>query len=335
MAFTFSDLQSEVKRRATRDQSGTEFDTAVKNIINTSLFRIGREALWKNLRRATTVSVTASTESFNLPPQVSDRFFLWHEEYGYPYVMGYIPEQKFLSLNVDRDTTGTPTHYRTWTTDMILAQPSSASVITIASSSASDTSISVTVFGIVSGYPDYETITTNASDGTTASAGSKSFTSVDRIVKASSSVGRITATSNSAAVTVAVLPVGDTTAGIIYRKIKLYPLASSAFTLNVFYYKDMYRLVNDGDCHELGQDFDEAVVLLATAKINYENNKDEGDKFFGLYKDELRTLKKNNVDKIDWFPKLGRQGESTSDPLIHPYLSYRQVFSGYAGPRAY
>jgi hypothetical protein len=32
----FLDLINEVKRRATRDQSGTTFVTAVKNIINTS-----------------------------------------------------------------------------------------------------------------------------------------------------------------------------------------------------------------------------------------------------------------------------------------------------------
>ncbi len=333
MAFTFSDLQAEVKRRATRDQSGTEYDTAVKNVINTSLFRLAREALWKNLRRATTITATASTEETVLPPQVSDRFFLWHEDYGYPLVLDYIPEQKFLSFNVDRDTTGTPTGYRMWTTDMIKAQPSAASVVTISSSDSDDTNIDVTIFGVVSGYPDYETKTTHSDDGTTSVDGSKSFTSVDRIVKGSSSVGRITATSNSAAVTLAVLPVGDTTAGIIYRKVKFYPLASSSTTVNVYYYKDIYRLVNDGDVHELGQEFDEAIILLAVSKINYENNKEEGDKYFGLYKDEKRSLMKTNVDKIDWFPTLEKQGRGRT-PLVHPYLGYNQIGANY-GPKVY
>lgn len=335
MALTFKDLQDEVKRRATRDQSGTEFDTAVKNIINFSLFRVANEAKWKVLRRATSFSATASTEEFVLEPQISDRFFMWHEEYGYPYAMIYVPEHEFISLGQDRDTTGTPTHYRTWTTDMIKTQPTSASVVSIASSSASDTNISITVFGTVSSYPDYEIITTDSSDGTTAVSGSKSFSKIDRIVKNSSSVGRITATSNSAAVTLAVLPVGDTTAGIIYRKVKLYPLASSAFTMNVYYYKDVYRLVNDGDVHELGQMFDEAIILLSTAKIDYQTSKKEGDNFFALYQDELRYLKRNNVDKIDWFPKLMKPGESSmNNPMLHPYLSYKQAGANY-GPRIY
>ena len=63
MAFTYSDLQNEVKRRATRDQSGTDFDTAIKNIINTSLFRVCREAKWRQLRRTTYFeTVTTYTE---------------------------------------------------------------------------------------------------------------------------------------------------------------------------------------------------------------------------------------------------------------------------------
>ena len=329
MGLLFSDIQDEVKRRSTRDQAGTTFDTAIKNTINLSLFRLAREANWKVLRRTTTFTCSASTEEFVLAPQISDRFFMWHEDYGHPYRMTYIPEPEFISLGLNRDDTGTPTYYRMWTTDMIKAQPSAASVITIASSSASDTTVNVTVFGIVSGYPDYEVI---AANGTTAVPGTKSFTSVDRVVKDASTTGRITATSNAAAVTVAVLPVGDTTAGIIYRKVKIYPLASSEFTMNVYYYKDPYRLINDDDTHELGHEFDEALILLSTSKMNYEQGKD-GDKFFALYKDELKSLRKNNIDKIDWFPKL-KKANPQSIGGVHPHLSYSN-FGSYFGPRAY
>jgi hypothetical protein len=334
MAFLFSDLQTEVKRRSTKNQGGTQFDTAIKNIINLSLFRIARDAYWRTLRREETLSITASTEEFNLPIQVTQRCFLWHEEWGYPYVMNYIPDQKFLAMGTDRTVTGIPTHYRMWNVDMVQEQPSSASVITVQSTSTSDTNIDITVFGTVGGYPDFEVITTNASDGTTSTAGSKSFTYVERVTKSASSVGRITATSNAAAVTVATIPVGDTTSGIIYRKVKMYPLASSAFTMNVFYYKDPYRLVNDGDVHELGQDFDEAIILLSVAKMKYEQNQEEGDKFFGLYKNEIKSLRRTNIEKIDWFPTLERAGNARRlDPLVHPYVSFKQ-FGANFGPRS-
>src|SRR5260221_2008180 len=54
MAFAFSDLKSEVKRRATKNQGGTQFDTGIANTINTSMWRVAREARWRSLRRQTT-----------------------------------------------------------------------------------------------------------------------------------------------------------------------------------------------------------------------------------------------------------------------------------------
>ena len=125
-------------------------------------------------------------------------------------------------------------------------------------------------------------------NGTTQALGSKSFTSIERVVKSGSTVGRVTVTTNSANNTVAVLPVGDTTGGILYKKIQLFPLPNEIIPINVQYYKDPYRLVNDEDIHELGQEFDEAIILLATSKMKYENNQTEGDKFYALYQDEIR-----------------------------------------------
>lgn len=410
MAFTFSDLQDEVKRRGLRDESGAEFDTAVKNIINTSIFRLNRESTWRVMRRKTSfdtvttyttgsgggtftndsknVTVTGATfltdsievgrriqlqgssktyiiktitgettltldqvydgttisgtgtysilaqEEYNLPVQVGHRMFMWHEDYGYPFQLAYVPDQTFFNSIADIDTEATPEAYRMWGEDMVISQPKEASVLTISSSSSSDTSIKVNVFGTVSGYPDSETITTNSSNGTTTVNGSKSFTNIERVVKEGSSVGRITVTANSANTTVAVLPVGDTTAGIMYKKIRLWPLPDKIMPIHVQYYKDPYRLVGDGDVHEFGQDFDEAIILLSVAKIKYENNQQEGDRWFAMYQDEVRSLRKTNMDKIDWFPKL-QSAKSNNRSSIHPFLSYSQVGSQFGPGRRY
>ena len=385
--FTFADLQAEVKRRSTRDQGGTQFDTATKNIINTSLFRVGRECPWRVLRRKSyittetsystgtgAVSVTASsasfsvtgatfitdniqigrrikfgtdsgyytirtitsetagtidrlyggttstttsyeilpTEEYNLPIQFNpQRGFLWHQAYGYPVQLEYVTEQDFRSYNVNDTQEGKPIVYRMWGQDMVITQPVQASVMRVTSSSASDIAIAITVFGIVSGYPDYEIITTNSSDGTTAVSGSKSFTSIERVSKGASTVGRITVDANSAADIVAVMSVGDTTAGILYSKVQLWPLPDGVYPINAYDYKDPWRLVNDNDVHELGQEFDEAIILLSVAKVKYETSmNDDGDKFFGLYQDELKTLRRTNMDKVDWLPSLKRPQNS-------------------------
>ena len=156
------------------------------------------------------------------------------------------------------------------------------------------------------------------------------------MVKSASTDGRITVDANTANTIIAVLPVGDTTAGILYRKIQLYPLPNSAFDINVQYYKDPYRLVGDNDVHELGQEFDEAIILLAVSKVKAEAEIESGtDNFFSMWKDELKSLKKTNVDKIDWFPTLRRPGKANIlNRRFHPYASQAQVGPFY-GSRSY
>lgn len=404
---TYKQLQDEVKRGALRDQGGTTFDTGIGNIVNRSIFRIGRECPWRSVRRkaffttvatyntgtgagtftnsSTAVTVTGATfltdgievgryiklsgsgtyyivrqitgettlvldrvysgittttgtysilgqGEYNLPIQAGHRMFMWHKEYGYPWKMIYITDQDFYDSGVYDTDEAIPLYYKMWGANMIIEQLREPSVVTIVSSSASDTSQIITVFGTVSGYPDFEELQCN---GTSTRVGIKSFSSIDKVVKAASTVGRITATANSGNTTVSVLPVGDTTTGILYDKVQLYPLPNTPFEMKVQYYKDPLKLVNDGDVHELGEDFDQAIIFLAVSVLKYENNQSEGDKFFALFKDELKTLRRTNMDKIDWFPRLKRAKDSrsaVSDILVVRNLGFRQV-GPYFGPR--
>ena len=405
---TYKDLQDELKRRSTRDQGGTQFDTAIKNLVNFSLFRLGREAPWRVLRRKSSfntvtsyttgsgavnvtnaspnVTVTGATfvtdnvhidrmvkfsgsgkfyrilqitgettlvlnqnfdstssatntyeilpqAEYNLPIQAGHRMFMWHEAYGYPFKLQYITDQDFVSHSAYLSIKYIPTHYRMWGEDMVIKQLSKPSVINVFSSSELDVSIPITIFGVVAGYPDYEIIYTNDSDGTTTtSAGKKTFQSVERIVKGLNTIGRISATANTATDLIAVMPVGDTTAGILYKKVQLYALPLTVHPIYVQYYKDPYRLVNDGDVHELGQEFDEVLILLATSKLKAEQNFEaEADRFFMLYKDEVNNLRKTNCDKIDWFPTLKRPKNTAQDMLVSSNLLFRQAGANF-GP---
>ena len=409
MALTFLDLQGEVKRRATRDQAGTEFDTETQNAINLSLLRVAREAPWRALRRAgyfTTVdsyttgsgaaSVTASSKSvtvtgatfltdnvvigrrikfsgsskyftirtitgettltldvafdgttsttntyeilpqevYNLPVQCNPtRFFMWHNAYGYPYQVQYVTEQDFRKFNITDTNINIPISYRIWGQDTIVEQPLQGSVMRVYSSASGDTSKSITVFGTVSGYPDYEIITTNSSNGTTATSGSKTFTSVDRVTKDSSTTGRITVDANSANTTIAVLPVGDISNTIMYSHVALYPLPNDVYDMNIQYYKDPYFLVNDGDVHELGGEFDEAIILLALTKVRYSQSiNEDGDRMIALYQDEIKSLRRTNIDKIDQLEVLKRPSQSGPNNLLaHRNLAYVQL-GGMYGP---
>ena len=398
-------MVDEVKQRATRNQGGSYFDSTIKNIINSSLFRISREAKWRCLRRKTSfktvssytsgtnfVTVTNSStaislistacdlftdkveigrrvkfgadshyymitainsntnfvinlpfrgatttrttyeilpqEEYSLPMQVDHRSFLWHEDFGYPYRMYPVPDITFYDTGVDLNTKNTPTHYRMWGENYVKTQVPSASSISLVSSSSSDITCKVIVFGDIGGYPNSEEVTLS---GTTTVATTNSFDNVERIAKNSSTVGTVTATSSLGSYTLVVIPAGDVTANVKYSKIQLFALPTRVFDINVQGYKDPYRLVNDNDVHEMGQEYDEAIILLSVAKIKLEENQQEGDRWFQLFKDELDNLRKTNIDKPDWMPVLKRPNEGRTDPFVTKNLLYRQAGS-YYGP---
>jgi hypothetical protein len=405
MSLTYLDLRNEVKRRSTRDQSGTQFDSAIDTLLNTGLARIARETAWKVLRRkydfetvgayttgtgavsvtndskavtitgatlitdgievgrridlggsqinyivstitgeeTLTVNVafdgtTSSTQSYHmygqeeyvLPAQCDRIGVVWHEDFGYPYNLEYVPESDFLTSSIDMHDGDTPVLYRQWESDWVLQQPLEPSSVAVSSSSASDTTQKVTIHGIsTNGMPDSETISLS---GTAPQSGNLSFTSIERVVKDASTVGQIIATTNSANVTVARMPAGDATAGIHYSKVSLYPLPTRVFPVHIWAYKKPWRLVADTDVHELGSDFDEAIILLATARLNYQQSQKEGDRFITLFADELKSLKNRNSDKYDWLPNLRRPRDSRSSRGgVHKYVSYQQLGGKY-GP---
>ena len=192
--------------------------------------------------------------------------------------------------------------------------------------------MTVRVFGNSYSYPDSETIGLN---GATAATGSTLFSSLERVMKDASTTGRITiAASGDTSVVYAVIPAGDVTSGILYKKIQIHPLPTEVFDINIQYYKEPFALVDDDDVHELGQEFDEAIILLAVTKIRSETNQAEAATFYELFKAELTTLRRTNADKIDWFVTMKRPYSSRAGYVGGTMLQYRQAGS-YYGPQGY
>ena len=401
----FKYLQDEIKRRALKNQSGTEFDDEVKNVANASMLRLAREAKWRVLRRkayfdtkasytsgTNFVSVTNSSNAFSfittaanlwtdkvevgrrihlgtsswdytirtinsntngtidmayrgttatrttyeiypqeeyaLPVQVDHRCILWHEDFGYPFRMHYIPTQTFLDRGLVLTEKNICTHYRMWGESSAKAPLPTATPLVITLSSTTDIGVAVTVMGTVAGYPRTERVAWGAVANTNTAY---EFESVETISKDSNTVGTISIVSSRGSYAIAVLPAGDSTDVVKYSKVQLFPLPNRVFPINVFHYIDPYKMVNDGDAHLLGENFNEAIILLSVAKFKYQDSQTEGDKWIKMYEDERDSLKKFNVDKIDWLPILERPNQGRTDPFVTKGLLYRQA-GGYYGP---
>lgn len=126
-------------------------------------------------------------------------------------------------------------------------------------------------------------------------------------------------------VTVGVLPIGITTTGPMYQKIQVYPLPNWIFPIYVYFYKLPYQMVNPGDVPEIGEDFTQAIILLAVARLKAEQNQaTDSANFMQLYQQEINSLKKTNLDKIDWKMILKNPGQDGGDQFTGS-LRYVQV----------
>jgi len=308
----FSDTIDEVKRRLARSgMSAADIDPYVKRWINSALKTIAGEASWKDLRKQDTISTVDGTEEYVLPIDFGNMAFVWHRLLGYNYRLLPIPERKFVNIGFIGTTEGIPYWYRLFSTKSVLAQPTSASVIKVVSSDADDDAV-IRIEGVVSGYPDAESLTLN---GTTAVSGTKQFTEIFRISKSEATEGRITVTSNNDVITVAVLPAGLLFNTLRRKWIRFYYIPdTTGDTINIYYYQKVFKLVDDNDAPPFDEDFDELIILKA-CQIGMgfeEGNLDKAKKIWLDYRDELARLRKDNLKDDDWKPLLESFGQSAN-----------------------
>ena len=177
-----------------------------------------------------------------------------------PYHIHSISEQTFDTVEPNRTRTGNPGTATLFEMKGVAIQPSSASVITVASSSASDTAEKVVIRGLVSSEDDFEELSLN---GTTTVNSSKSFSRIDSVTKSAVTVGRITITSNSASVTNAVM--GRLEQTVRFKRLRLYPEPAATITITIKHFKRSVILTDRYHDTEIPRDWDYVVDALAVA----------------------------------------------------------------------
>lgn len=236
---SFREIYTQVGRFVQDTSSGRA--TKIKDRINARYRIAANRHNWSELDRRATVTLTAGADTVTMPKDV-DLIYLILQN-ATPQVLA---NESRVNMYRRHGTTITqqdkPLEYADAGTTGARNQPTSASVITVVSSSASDTSIIVRVQGFVSGELLTEAITLT---GTTPVAGTNTFTEIVRVSKDDATVGVITFTSNAAAVTNATLGPREFTA--VYRKIQLYRVPNAADTITILYKMRVPRLVNDED----------------------------------------------------------------------------------------
>lgn len=153
-------------------------------------------------------------------------------------------------------------------------QPTSASVIRIVSSSASDTTAAkaITITGDTANGVTSETLTPN---GTTPVSGTTSFTTILSVTKGAAWVGTMTMTSNSAAVTNLVLFPAEY--GRSYPQMRLLYLPTGSETISYRFYRRPRELSAANDITDIPPPFERILVFDALLMLGaYDNRLDGG-----------------------------------------------------------
>jgi len=182
-------------------------------------------------------------------------------------------QQDYRLIQPDTTITGTPSAF-IWTgRQEVAAQPSNASSLFVVSSSASDTTQTCYVTGVITGgYPVTASVTLTGTTAVNVASATSTWERVDKFYLSAVAVGTVTLTEDSGGgATLGVIPIGQTTTD--YTGFSLWMTPSSVIT----YYVDIVRAVTDlaqsTDVPVLPEDFHD-VLLLGCVMDEYQHLSD-------------------------------------------------------------
>lgn len=255
---TFKDLQDQVLAYLDEGGSTGTSLTLVKNFLNQAQqMRLSMQP-WKFLEWDSAELLTCIA---------GQRIYALHQEFWRPIYFFNRATKTYLIEVPNRqladtqarwnDVTGNVLQYRLTSRTPVAAQPTSASVVTISSSSAADvgSTLAITVKGVTANGVTSDTISPS---GTTPVAGAVAFTKILSVSKAMAWTGNLTMTSNSAAVTNLFLY--PTEYGRSYQQIEFLVLPGSPDVIEYKFIRQPATMVADYDVPDIP--FPHAQILV-------------------------------------------------------------------------
>lgn len=242
------------------------------------------------------VSATGGTEDYILPSDFLSCVSLLDKTNKIQ--LTEIDSQQWVQGYKDSiDTQGTVNNYLILE-DVVMNQPSSASVITFVSSDATDTTQNVYVRGVVGNGEDYEVVSLA---GTANASTTKQFTRIYAIGKDSSTAGVVTVTANSGATTVAYI--SRESLQTRYKKLRLASIPANSLTLEMIYTKNSLPMSQDYDYPDL--DCEDVLEAGATADaLKYKRQYAKADYWENTFEkrlDDWMWARENQANRVHLF----------------------------------
>lgn len=263
--------------------TSSAMQTIIKNYVNDIYFDLLKQVDWQSIDDDYSFNTTAGQSDYVLPYNFGKEIYVY-DSTNKIEIAPIDMQQLVRDYSSGINDTGAVQRYLI-INKQVRNQPSSSSTLSLVSSSASDSTQTVRIKGIDSnGVELDESVTLN---GTSAQVTSNSYTDIVSISKSATTVGRVTITSNSGAVTVAIMSPAD----LAYRvtAIRLHYTPDSSYTIKVPYIINPMPLSSDYDQPII--DCADVLELGATMKAwRYKRQMAKAVEYERQYKEAVQTL---------------------------------------------
>ena len=294
----------------------TQKDDMIDEFVNLTLQEINNPGWamkgfahnWSFNRRKHTFATVASTEFYVLPRDL-DKVSLIRQTTS-PTRLRYVRDDTFYRAIPDPTATGNPRFYRLWEEEGVAVRLATADTITIVSSSTSDdSSISVSVVGYDSdGIKRSESLSMN---GTTDVDGAITFVADRplRISKSADTTGKITVKETSGDTTLVIL--GEHERSPRFKVIGLYPIPSSAITMQLEYWTRIRRLEHAESVPDIDNKWIWLIRQGALAKVyQYQNKESDFTIAQSVFRNGVKAMVKADMSYPDEIPSLKKKGRA-------------------------
>ena len=233
----YADMQTNVGNNIQDTSSATQ--TIIGRVLNDAYFDLMRRVNFRAINEDFTFASVAGTEDYVL-----------RSDFG-KEIRVVDPTNKFCLTKVDLyrlfqevdslNASGTPSRY-TIIDSAAQANPSSASALSIVSSSNSDTTQTLFIRGYTGTVEVNESVTLT---GTTPAASTNSYTEIKQFTKSATAAGTVTITSNSGAITNAVI--APEVLDYKVKKIRLQPIPTGVVTYEMPYIINPFPMFDNND----------------------------------------------------------------------------------------
>lgn len=265
---TFKNIIDEVLDWFDEDDNTGTFKENVKNAINQAHHERLVKYKWPFMLwpRPVTLSMVVGQQKYTLHEEMQRLVYVYNttKEIYLKEIPWRNMTSEYLRENVDNDHAET---FQLRHLESVQNQPSSASVVTLVSTSGADTgsTYTVTIHGETSsGVMVSETLQAN---GTTPVNGTTSFLNITDVTLSIAFNGTLTLTSNSGAVTLLSLTAGQY--GKKYQTLYMLTEPESADTVEYMFYRRPRKLVNDYDIPQIPPEY--ARILVWDTLMSFTN----------------------------------------------------------------